>query len=132
VGADTAKRAEHEPVFDALRAAFIEVPPRSGEPSAGLRALIRLVDEGHGQPKGAACRADLVASLDEPQVRPSPCLHAGNIVAHEIRSSRQAVEVLRVKGRLPVGRRKLSAGVRPRLMVKRSPPTHKRTRGGHA
>src|SRR4029453_18399188 len=102
-----------------------------GTPAAGAGQLAP-VQQAEGQPERAPGGTLGAAQPQPPPMGARQDLVALGIPTHQVGGLGQQLQILRGKGGLPVGRRQLVEGIRPRLPLQGGPAPIQRVSRGHA
>jgi hypothetical protein len=108
---------------------FVDQPLGPSEPSHGLCARVRIGDHAEREPHGAGGGAETVASLQAARVGARPGSDALGILANQLGSGRQPLQILRVEWSLRVGSRQEVVRGGPCPLVDGSSPVGERAHG---
>jgi hypothetical protein len=122
---------EQVPLLHAVQVAVVQQPPGPGEPAAAAGQLAP-VQQAEGQPERAPGGTPRVAQPQPPVMRARPDVVAVGVPAQQVRGRGEPLQVLRRERALPVGRRQLREGVRPRPPSEGLPAPIQCVSRGHA
>jgi hypothetical protein len=124
-------RQEQIPLLHTVQLAVVQQPPGPGQPAAGAGQLAP-VQQAVGQPERAP-GGTLRAAQPQPRLmRARQDLVAVGIPTHQVGGHGQPLQILRGKRGLPVGRRQLVEGIRPRPPLEAVPAPIQCVSRGHA
>jgi len=125
------QRYEQIPLLHAVQLAVVQQPPGPGKPAATAGQLAP-VQQAEGQPERAPGGTLRAAQPQPLPMRARQDLVAVGIPTHQVGGLGQQLQILRGKRGLPVGRRQLVEGIRPRLPLQGGPAPIQCVSRGHA